>query len=97
MAATAIARSPRCCAHAGWLVKDKRVERIWRREGLKVPCKQPKGGRLWFNDGSYFRLRRLSRSVSLSAFQAGHRAVGGMNSFRRHVGEGKYPLPPRVA
>jgi transposase InsO family protein len=23
--------------HAGWLVNDKRVERIWRREGLKVP------------------------------------------------------------
>ena len=27
---------------AGWLVNDKRVERIWRREGLKVPHKQPK-------------------------------------------------------
>ena len=27
---------------AGWLVNDKRVERIWRREGLKVPAKQPK-------------------------------------------------------
>ena len=31
---------------AGWLVNDKRVERIWRREGLKVPHKQPKRGRL---------------------------------------------------
>ena len=37
---------------AGWLVNDKRVERIWRREGLKVPAKQPKRGRLWLNDGS---------------------------------------------
>ena len=36
----------------GWLVNHKRIERIWRREGLKVPQKQPKRGRLWFNDGS---------------------------------------------
>ncbi len=42
---------------AGWLVNDKRVERIWRREGLKVPGKQPKRGRLWLNDGSCIRLR----------------------------------------
>ena len=32
---------------AGWVVNDKRVERIWRCEGLKVPAKQPKKGRLW--------------------------------------------------
>ena len=43
--------------HAGWLVNDKRVERIWLREGLKVPRKQPKRGRLWLNDGSCIRLR----------------------------------------
>ena len=42
---------------AGWAVNDKRVERIWRREGLKVPQKQPKRGRLWLNDGSCIRLR----------------------------------------
>ena len=36
----------------GWYVNHKRVERIWRREGLKVPAKQPKRGRLWLNDGS---------------------------------------------
>ncbi len=42
---------------AGWVVNFKRVERIWRREGLKVPCKQPKRKRLWFNDGSCLRLR----------------------------------------
>ena len=42
---------------AGWVVNDKRVERIWRREGLKVPAKQPKRGRLWLNDGSCIRLR----------------------------------------
>ncbi|QEU06524.1 IS3 family transposase [Paracoccus yeei] len=42
---------------AGWQVNDKRVERLWRREGLKVPMKQPKKGRLWLNDGSCVRLR----------------------------------------
>ena len=41
----------------GWHVNHKRVERIWRREGLKVPKKQPKRGRLWLNDGSCIRLR----------------------------------------
>ena len=41
----------------GWTVNAKRVERIWRREGLKVPHKQPKKGRLWLNDGSCVRLR----------------------------------------
>ncbi|WP_144436251.1 IS3 family transposase, partial [Roseibium album] len=42
---------------AGWHVNDKRIERLWRREGLKVPMKQPKRGRLWLNDGSCVRLR----------------------------------------
>jgi len=37
------------------------MERIWREEGLKVPAKQPKRGRLWFNDGSCVRLRPLFR------------------------------------
>lgn len=41
----------------GWVVNVKRVERIWRREGLKVPTRQPKRGRLWLNDGSCVRLR----------------------------------------
>ena len=41
----------------GWHVNHKRVERIWRREGLKVPEKQPKRSRLWLNDGSCIRLR----------------------------------------
>jgi putative transposase len=38
-------------------VNDKRVERIWRCEGLKVPPRQPKRGRLWLTDGSCIRLR----------------------------------------
>ena len=41
----------------GWWVNHKRVERIWKKEGLKVPRKQPKRGRLWLNDGSCIRLR----------------------------------------
>ena len=41
----------------GWRVSVRRVYRIWRREGLKVPQKQPKRGRLWLNDGSCIRLR----------------------------------------
>jgi transposase InsO family protein len=41
----------------GWHVNHKRVERIWREEGLKVPQKQPKRRRLWLNDGSCVRLR----------------------------------------
>jgi len=41
----------------GWYVNHKRVERIWRQEGLKVPARQPKRRRLWLNDGSIVRLR----------------------------------------
>ena len=52
---------------AGWLVNDKRVERIWRREGLKVPHKQPKRGRLWLSDGSCIRLRPEHRNHVLEA------------------------------
>ncbi len=42
---------------AGWQVGKDRVQRIWRREGLRVPQRQPKRGRLWLNDGSCVRLR----------------------------------------
>jgi putative transposase len=42
---------------SGWRVNHKRVERLWRREGLKVPQRQPKRRRLWLNDGSCVRLR----------------------------------------
>jgi transposase InsO family protein len=41
----------------GFQINHKRVERLWRREGLKVPQRQPKRKRLWFNDGSCIRLR----------------------------------------
>lgn len=47
---------------SGWAVNHKRVERIWRREGLKVPARQRKRGRLWLNDGSCIRLRPERRN-----------------------------------
>ena len=42
---------------SGWVVNDKRVERIWRQEGLKVPRRQPKRSRIWPGDGACIRLR----------------------------------------
>jgi transposase InsO family protein len=47
---------------AGWVVNDKRVERLWRCEGLKAPRRQPKRGRLWLADGSCIRLRPEHRN-----------------------------------
>lgn len=41
----------------GFHVNHKRVERIWREQGLRVPKKQPKKKRLFLNDGSVVRLR----------------------------------------
>ncbi len=46
----------------GWRVNHKRVWRIWRQAGLKVPQRQPKRGRLWLNDGSCVRLRPEHRN-----------------------------------
>jgi len=48
--------------NAGWCINHKRVERIWKQEGLKVPQKQPKRGRIWLNDGSCVRLRPQHRN-----------------------------------
>jgi len=42
---------------AGWVINDKRVERLWRGEGFKVPARHSKKGRLWLADGSCIRLR----------------------------------------
>ena len=47
---------------AGWEMNVKRVQRIWRAEGLKVPATQPKRGRLWLADGSCIRLRPQRRN-----------------------------------
>ncbi|MEN1705455.1 MAG: IS3 family transposase [Planctomycetota bacterium] len=57
--------------HEGWGVNHKRVERIWRQEGLKVPKKQRKRGRLWLNDGSCVR-RRAERKDHVWAFDFVH-------------------------
>ena len=46
----------------GWRVNHKRVERIWRQEGLKAPKRQPKRWRLWLNDGSCVRKRPSYRN-----------------------------------
>jgi transposase InsO family protein len=62
---------------AGWEVNNKRVERLWRREGLKVPMKQPKKGRLWLNDGSCIRLRPAYRDHVWSYDFVHHRTDDG--------------------
>ena len=46
----------------GWKISPSRVERIWKQEGLKVPQKQPKRGRLWLHDGSCVRLRATHKN-----------------------------------
>ena len=61
----------------GWLVNHKRVERIWRQEGLKVPRKQPKRRRLWLNDGSCVRLRAEHKDHVWSYDFVAHRTNDG--------------------
>ena len=65
----------------GWWVNHKRVERIWRREGLKVPKKQPKRGRLWLNDGSCVRLRPTHKD-HVWAYDFVHGQTRAGHSFR---------------
>jgi hypothetical protein len=61
---------------SGWVVNDKRVERIWRQEGLKVPPLQPKRSRIWPSDGS-LQYASATRITGLSAPSPGglHSAV----------------------
>ena len=66
---------------AGWQVNDKRVERLWRREGLKVPGKQPKRGRLWLNDGSCVRLR-AERADHVWSYDLVHHRTHDGRAFR---------------
>ena len=47
---------------AGWQVNAERIERLWRREGLRVPMKQPKKSRLWLNDAPCVQLRPEHRT-----------------------------------
>ena len=61
----------------GWQVNHKRVERLWRQEGLKVPKKQPKRKRLWLNDGSCVRLRPQDKNHVWSYDFVHHRTNDG--------------------
>lgn len=61
----------------GFSVNHKRVERLWRREGLKVPQRQPKRGRLWLSDGLCIRLRPERKDhVWSDDFVAAHTSDG---------------------
>ena len=62
-------------------MNHKRVERIWRPEGLKVSKKQPKRGRLWLNDGSCVRLR-VERRDHVWAYDFVHGRTHEGRSFR---------------
>jgi transposase InsO family protein len=74
-------RIRRMLVDEGWRVNVKRVWRIWRREGLKVPKKQPKRGRLWLNDGSCVRLAaRAAQSRLVLRLHPG--SDGGHRTFR---------------
>ena len=65
----------------GWRVNHKRIERLWRQEGLKVPKKQPKRKRLWLNDGSCVRLRTAYRDpVRSYDFVADRTGVSDVNA-----------------
>lgn len=77
---------------AGWKVGKDRVERIWRREGLKVPQKQKARGRLWLNDGSCVRLRPEHRNHVwsydfVSTFTHDGRTVRMLNLIDEHTRE----------
>ena len=61
----------------GWGVNHKRVQRIWRMEGLKVPQKQPKRSRLWLNDGSCIRYRPTFKNHVWSYDFVHHRTHDG--------------------
>ena len=67
----------------GWGVNHKRVERIWRQEGLKVPERQPKRGRLWLNDGSCRSSPELCVKVRGSSSMLGLGCVGDLLRFEK--------------
>ena len=83
----------------GWHVNAKRVQRIWWREGLKVPQKQPKRGRLWLNDGSCIRLRPCWPNHVWSALSTLTAIWPACGRRRRRLCNGRHlpPLSHRVA
>lgn len=70
---------------AGWKVNAKHVERLWRREGLKVPVRQPKRSRLWLNDGSCVRLHSEQRDPVWSFDFVHHQTHDGRAFRMRNV------------
>ena len=74
----------------GWQVNHKRVERIWRCEGLKVPARQPKRGRLWLNDGSCVRLRP-ERADHVWAYDFVEDPAANPSGFGEHPGRAQDP------
>ena len=65
----------------GWKVNSKRIQRLWRREGLKVPQRQAKRKRLWLNDGSCIRLRPMHRN-HVWTYDFVHERTNGGRGFR---------------
>ena len=63
----------------GWHVNHKRVERLWRQQGLTVPQKQPKRKRLWLTDGSCVRLRPQHKDHVWSYDFVADRTSGGQD------------------
>ena len=62
-------------------MNDKRVERLWKREGLKVPMKQAKRGQLWLNEGSCVRLTP-ERKDHVCSYDFVHHRTNDGNVFR---------------
>ena len=67
----------------GWQLNDKQVARLWRREGLKVPMKQPKRSRLWLNDRSCIPLRPQHVDHVWSSDFVHHRTEDGRRNLSR--------------
>jgi transposase InsO family protein len=80
----------------GWRVNHKRVERIWRDEGLKMPTKQPKRRRLCFNDGSCIRLRPTHRNHAWSYGLFADRTSDGRNLESDVIHGGRSEYKPRI-
>ncbi len=76
----------------GWWVNHKRVERIWRREGLNVPQKQSKRGCMWCNEGSCVRLRPRHKD-HVWAYDFVHGRTRDRRSFRMLTIIDEYTLP----
>jgi len=59
----------------GWAVNHKRVRRIWRREGLKIPLRLPNRRRLWLNGEIFGTLTEVQAHRDVEAGIQPHLAV----------------------